>query len=97
MRRTASARKKSGSNGGSTSRSANGTRRAGYVICIKNTGFTASLQLRKVYRRLPEKAADRGWWRIIDEEGEDYLYPPDYFIPVTLSPAFARTVSALSE
>src|SRR5205807_2327490 len=82
MKRTASARK---------------TSRTSYVICIKNTDFPESLQLRKVYRRLPQTAADRGWWRIIDEEGEDYLYPSHYFIPVTLSPAIARAVSALPD
>jgi len=97
MKRMASGRRSSRSNAGSISRRANGSRRASYVICVKNEGFPESLQLRKVYRRLPETAADRGWWRIIDEEGEDYLYPPDYFIPVTLSPAVARAVSALPD
>jgi hypothetical protein len=97
MKRTASARKVSRSNAGSISRSANGAARSSYVICVKNAGFPDSLQLRKVYRRLPQTAADRGWWRIIDEEGEDYLYPSHYFIPVTLSPAVARAVSALPD
>jgi hypothetical protein len=72
-------------------------RRGRYVICVKNRDFEHSLQLRKVYRQLPETAADRGWWRIIDDEGEDYLYPPDYFIPVTLSPSVARVVAALKD
>jgi hypothetical protein len=61
------------------------------------TGYRESLQLRKVYRPRPEAAADRGWWRIIDEEGEDYLYPRNFFIPVTLSPAVARAFAALPD
>jgi hypothetical protein len=75
----------------------NGARKAGYVMCIKNDGFPESLQLRKVYRCLPAVAADRGWRRVIDEEGEDYLYPPDYFIPVKLSPAVEKVVSSLRD
>jgi hypothetical protein len=67
------------------------------VICVKNDGYPISLQVRKLYRRLPERAADHGWWRIVDEDGEDYLYPPDYFIPVKLSPAVARAVAALPD
>jgi hypothetical protein len=43
------------------------------------------------------KDTDHGWWRIVDDEGEDYLYPRDYFIPVSLSPAVARAVSALKD
>jgi hypothetical protein len=50
-----------------------------------------------VYRRLPEAPGERGWWRIIDEEGEDDLYPCHDFIPVTLSPPIARAVAALQD
>jgi hypothetical protein len=68
-----------------------------YVVCVKNKGFPISLQVRKIYARLPDDPADHGWWRIIDDEGEDYLYPPDYFIPVKLSPAVERVVAALRD
>ena len=68
-----------------------------YVLCVKNKKFEFWLQVRKIYARLPEDLADHGWLRIIDDEGEDYLYPPDYFIPVKLSPTVERVVAALRD
>jgi len=57
-----------------------------FVICVKNEGYLASLQLRKAYQVLSdEKAAKHKLVRIIDESGEDYLYPDDFFVPVELS------------
>lgn len=59
-----------------------------FVICI--TGSEPDLELRKIYQVLPdEKAANSKHLRIIDESGEDYLYPEQYFIPVEL-PATAE-------
>lgn len=59
-----------------------------FVICI--TGSEPDLELRKIYQVLPdEKAAHSKHLRIIDESGEDYLYPEQYFIPVEL-PATAE-------
>ena len=56
-----------------------------YVVCVKNEGYEASLELRKIYRLLPdEKASDVGMVRVVDESGEDYLYPKDYFVPIEL-------------
>jgi hypothetical protein len=52
-----------------------------FAICIDNSEYPASLELHKVYRVLPDQEADLdGDLRIIDESGEDYLYPADYFI-----------------
>jgi hypothetical protein len=57
----------------------------GYVICIRNDGYQASLEPRKVYRTLPDTlAAKHRQIRVIDESGEDYLYPDNYFIEVDL-------------
>ena len=57
-----------------------------FVLCIENEGYEASLELRKLYERLPDKEAERHKQvRIIDESGEDYLYPSDYFAPIRLS------------
>ena len=51
-----------------------------FVVCIKNTGYPASLELHKIYRVIPDKdAAEDGDIRVIDESGEDYLYPASYF------------------
>ncbi|HRQ38821.1 MAG TPA: hypothetical protein PLD25_13015 [Chloroflexota bacterium] len=56
-----------------------------YAICIANDEYPASLELHKVYRLMPdEEAALDGDVRVIDESGEDYLYPADYFVLITL-------------
>ena len=58
---------------------------ARFVICIANKGYPASLELRKIYQIIPDKAATRlHQLRIIDESGEDYLHPKDYFAKVAL-------------
>ncbi len=52
------------------------------VLCVRNRGPSADLIFRKVYRRLPDhKAERRGMIRIVDESGEDYLYPREWFRP----------------
>jgi hypothetical protein len=58
-----------------------------FAICIKNSEYPASLELHKIYRVLPDQdAAEDGDLRVIDESGEDYLYPAEYFIVVDLPP-----------
>ncbi len=57
-----------------------------YVICISNVDYPASLELHKLYRVLPdEQAAADGDLRVIDESGEDYLYPAEYFLKISVS------------
>ena len=57
-----------------------------YMICVCNLGYEASLEVRKVYEVLRDKVAEqRGQLRVIDESGDDYLYPKDFFAPVRLS------------
>ena len=54
---------------------------AEFVVCLKNEGYVASLELHKIYRVLPDPQADKdGDLRIVDESGEDYLYPKDWFV-----------------
>jgi hypothetical protein len=68
-------------------------REAQFVICIGNQGYAASLELRKIYQTIPDKAAAAlHQVRVIDESGEDYLYPQDYFVPVQLPQAVERAV-----
>ena len=56
-----------------------------YMICVNNHGYEASLEVRKIYEVLTDKAAKRHHQiRVIDESGEDYLYPKKYFAPVRL-------------
>lgn len=68
-----------------------------FVLCIDNGAYPASLEVRKVYRSLPDPvAASRGFVRVIDESGEDYLYPSDCFVPVELPHAAARMFAGAS-
>jgi hypothetical protein len=55
-----------------------------FVLCIENKD-TDDLEKGKVYRCIPdEDALQEGYLRIVDESGEDYLYPDSYFVPVDL-------------
>ena len=68
-----------------------------FRLCVKNDGYPASLEVRKVYESLPDSVAgSRGLVRIVDESGEDYLYPSDYFIPVKLPKAATVLFAASS-
>ena len=54
-----------------------------FVVCINNSDYPASLELHKIYRVIDDKdAEEEGDIRIIDESGEDYLYPSSYFVPI---------------
>ena len=59
-----------------------------FAVCIDNDGYPASLELRKIYRVLPDKkAAKHSLMRVVDESGEDYLYPERFFVPIRLPQA----------
>jgi hypothetical protein len=59
-----------------------------FVVCLKNEGYAASLERHKIYRVLPDPEAERdGDLRIIDESGEDYLYPKDWFVLINVPDA----------
>ncbi len=64
-----------------------------FAVCINNADYPASLELHKIYRVLPdEDAAADGDLRIIDESGEDYLYPADWFVLVKLPQAVEESL-----
>ncbi|HIQ22508.1 MAG TPA: hypothetical protein EYH34_14890 [Planctomycetes bacterium] len=64
-----------------------------FVVCINNAEYPASLELHKIYRVLPdEDAAIEGDVRVIDESGEDYLYPAEWFVPIELPPEVERSL-----
>ena len=68
-------------------------REAQFVICIANKGYAASLELRKIYQILPDKSGAKHLQvRVIDESGEDYLYPEELFVPVRLPQAVQEAV-----
>jgi len=56
-----------------------------FAVCLNNSAYKASLELHKIYRIIPDDdAAEDGDIRIVDESGEDYLYPARWFVPVKL-------------
>src|SRR2546425_5908307 len=86
-RSMASARKRSRSSGFSRKR----IKRPRYVLCLENKGYPASLETRKVYRALSDAKGERaGLLRVIDESGEDYLYPRRWFARVSVPAAAKR-------
>jgi hypothetical protein len=69
--------------------------KSNFAICVDNKEYPASLQLRKVYRVLPDEKGERhNMIRVIDESGEDYLFSASYFVPIKLPRAVE---SALQE
>jgi hypothetical protein len=66
-----------------------------FVLCIENGGYLASLEPRKVYQTLSDPGAEsRGLLRVIDESGEDYLYPARLFVPIQVPHEAERVFSA---
>jgi len=61
------------------------------AVCINNTVYPASLELHKIYWVLPdEDAAKDDDLRVIDESGQDYLYPIDFFVLIDVPKAVER-------
>jgi hypothetical protein len=66
---------------------------ARFAVCVDNADYPASLELHKIYRVLAdEDAVVDGDLRVIDESGEDYLYPADYFVIVELPKAVEKSL-----
>ena len=56
-----------------------------FVVCVKNEGFAASLERRKIYAVIQDaRASEHQMIRVVDESGEDYLYPAGYFVAIEL-------------
>jgi hypothetical protein len=65
-----------------------------FVVCVKNDDYPASLEVRKLYSRIPDAEAERhGQVRIVDESGEDYLYPAEYFRAIDLPLEVERSIA----
>ena len=66
-----------------------------YVLCVRNDGYPASLLVRRLYARVPDRnATARGLFRVVDESGEDYLYPGKFFVPIALPRPVTRAIRA---
>ena len=65
------------------------------VLCLRNKGYEVSLERRKLYQVLPDReAAVHHQLRVIDESGEDYLYPASFFVHLRLPTPVRRRVLA---
>jgi hypothetical protein len=65
------------------------------VVCVSNEGYPASLEARKIYVAVPDLAAEKhGLLRVIDESGDDYLYPKAFFRAIALPRSVSKAVLA---
>ncbi len=65
----------------------------GYALCLNNTGYTVSLEVRKIYPIVePDKNDVEGYLRIVDESGEDYLFSTERFAVLDLSPTVEKQI-----
>ena len=68
-----------------------------YVVCVCNEDYPASLELRKLYPVLEDSfAAEHGMVRVVDESGEDYLYPSEFFVRVELPASIKQTLARIA-
>jgi len=66
-----------------------------FVVCIDNEGYSVSLERRKIYIALRDAAAEKhGLLRVVDESGDDYVYPKTFFQPITLPETVKKAVLA---
>ncbi len=65
-----------------------------YLLCIDDGGYPESLEVRKVYVALPDELAEHQQYvRVVDETGEDYLYPATLFVPIKVPPEATQVLS----
>lgn len=65
-----------------------------FAICINNKAYPASLELHKIYRIVPDDDAEaEGDLRVIDESGEDYLFPAHYFLLLALPATLTKQLN----
>lgn len=68
-----------------------------FMVCIRNRGYEASLEIRKIYEILVDKEAQKyNQIRVIDESGEDYLYPVEYFASIRLPSSTKEKLQSLT-
>lgn len=65
-----------------------------FVVCLRNDGYEASLEPRKLYQTLPDKEAEsHKMLRVVDESGEDYLFPASLFSPISLPQTLVKELA----
>jgi len=71
--------------------------RTQYVVCVRNDGYPASLERRKIYEVMPDPDARKHKLiRVVDESGEDYLYPADYFVAIDVPRAVEEALASVA-
>lgn len=66
-----------------------------FVLCLRNKGYEASLEQLKLYRVLPDRDAEKHkLLRVLDESGDDYLFPASFFKPIELPQPIRRAIRA---
>lgn len=69
-------------------------RKKRFLLCVRNKGCD-DLELRKLYEQLPDDGAtEEGYVRVVDESGEDYLYPERYFVEIDLPQEATRALAS---
>ena len=67
-----------------------------FVVCLENTGYSASLEIGKLYQTIPDKEAEKlGGLRVVDEDGEDYFYDAEMFCPLQVPPVVAQKLASM--
>ncbi len=67
--------------------------RRNFLLCVRNDGYEASLERRKIYQALPDRdAAKHEQVRVIDQSGDDYIYPATFFAPIKLPRPLRKVV-----
>lgn len=70
-------------------------KRRSWVVCVRNDGYEVSLERRKIYAAIPDAVAEaHNQLRVIDESGDDYLFPASYFAAIELPAAVRRALAA---
>ncbi len=70
------------------------SKRRFYVVCLRNDGYAAALEPRKIYRAVADAAAEaEKCIRVIDESGEDYVYPQHFFAAIALPADIERALA----
>lgn len=68
-----------------------------FVVCLNNIGYDVSLEVGKLYQFIQDEEAEKiGCMRVIDEDGEDYLYDAKMFCPIQVPPIVSETLLAIN-
>ncbi len=69
-----------------------------FVVCLNNESYSASLEVGKLYQTIPDEEAKKiGGLRVVDEDGEDYLYDAEMFCPLQVPPIVAQRLISVSK